>query len=186
MVNSMKKGSFEYCLNAIHYCMGILESKFSGFIDVILYNSILLFTKIFLPSNIREKAAIHIAETNRVIKSARQGVIETSASDSFGYIYSGYPEILSFILVAISWKIRGVDMDAFTYILIALPIIIGYIPAYKAVYSHDKYRRYFGLFSKESRQWHRKWIWRTILFIFGGSLGAFAIGILLMWKLFIQ
>lgn len=50
------------------------------------------------------------------------------------------------------------------------PILIAYIPAYKAVYSNDKYIKYYKQFEKESEQWHKKWYRITSAFCIGGVL----------------
>ena len=38
--------------------------------------------------------------------------------------------------------------------IIALPIGLCYIPAYRAVFSKDRYLKYFKQFEKEDEQWH--------------------------------
>ncbi len=45
-----------------------------------------------------------------------------------------------------------------------------YIPAYKAVFSKDKYLKYFKEFEKKDINWHRKWICITILFCIGAII----------------
>ncbi len=160
-----------------------MSMKFYNFLDVSFDNGLLLLTKIF-PYKVRENISAHIDKTNRITKGVKQGFAEGSAIDSFGYVYSGYTAILSFILLGISWKVRGLRMDVFNYILVVTPILIGYIPAYKAVFSHDKYENYIKLFSKESKQWHRNWMRITVLFIFCGTLGATVLGILLVLNIY--
>ena len=66
-----------------------------------------------------------------------------------------------------------------------IPICISYIPAYKAVFSDDRYLQYFKQFEKEDEAWHKKWKRRTIAFCVGsvittllGMAAAFAIAIL--------
>lgn len=63
-------------------------------------------------------------------------------------------------------------------IAVMIPIELAYIPAYKAVFSNDKYMKYFKKFEHEDEQWHRKWKRITIIFCLGGVvtiiLGMFA------------
>ena len=55
-------------------------------------------------------------------------------------------------------------------LLIAIPIGICYIPAYKAVFSNDRYMKYFKKFEKKDEHWHKKWKWITFLFAIGGMV----------------
>lgn len=54
--------------------------------------------------------------------------------------------------------------------LIFSPIGVCYIPIYKALYSKDRYLKYFRKFEKEDVQWHRKWSRITTLFCVGAAL----------------
>ena len=62
-------------------------------------------------------------------------------------------------------------------VLITLTVI-GSIPLRKLVFKDDRYLKYFKKFEKESKQWHRKWMWRTVAFCLG-SLLSVAFGIYL-------
>ena len=67
-------------------------------------------------------------------------------------------------------------------IILAFPIAICYIPAYKAVFSKDKYLKYFKQFEKKDASWHKKWKWITIAFCVGSVVstigGIFAMGLI--------
>ena len=98
----------------------------------------------------------------------------------FGYFYSGYFMFLSFVLLGIPDGIfGGVNLIVATAI-IALPIALGYIPAYRAVFSKDRYLNYFKQFEKEDEQWHKKWKRITWVFCIGSVVFAIG-GIFAMW-----
>ena len=68
----------------------------------------------------------------------------------------------------------------FFWLLIALPIGLGYIPAYKAVFSNDRYLKYFKQFEKEDNLWLKKW--KRIMMVFCvGSIVAIILGIFVAW-----
>ena len=102
------------------------------------------------------------------------------ANHWFGYFYSGYPVVLSFILSGIVFRYWGMVNKIIILCIIGIPILICYIPAYKAVFSNDIYLKYFKEFEKEDEQWHKKWKRRTWLFCIGGSLMTI-VGIACMW-----
>ena len=86
---------------------------------------------------------------------------------------------LSFVLLGIPDGIfGGVNLIVATAI-IALPIALGYIPAYRAVFSKDRYLNYFKQFEKEDEQWHKKWKMITWAFCIG-ALITMAIGFFCM------
>lgn len=98
----------------------------------------------------------------------------------FGYLYSGYPAFLSFILVGFYFR-SCEEMNYLVVLAIAsIPIGICYIPAYKAVFTKDRYLKYFKQFKKEDEHWHRKWKRITITFCIGSILMTL-LGILAMW-----
>lgn len=64
--------------------------------------------------------------------------------------------------------------------IIALPIGLCYIPAYRAVFSKDRYLKYFKQFEKEDEQWHKKWNRITWVFCIGSVVFTIG-GIFAMW-----
>lgn len=64
--------------------------------------------------------------------------------------------------------------------IIALPIGLCYIPAYRAVFSKDRYLKYFKQFEKEDEQCHKKWKRITWVFCIGSVVFAIG-GIFAMW-----
>ena len=71
----------------------------------------------------------------------------------FGYCYSGYFLFLSFILLGIKDVFFDIDNKIVTLLLMGLPILVGYIPAYKAVLSNDVYLNYYKKFEKKDARW---------------------------------
>ena len=53
-------------------------------------------------------------------------------------------------------------------IISIIPIVVSYIPAYKAVFTDSRYLKYFKQFEKEDNRWHKKWTLITWIFCVGG------------------
>ena len=102
------------------------------------------------------------------------------ANYCFAYFYSGYSIFLSFVLIGIADKIWGHLHLLIDLLLLALPIEVCFIPAYSAVFSNDRYSKYFRQFEKEDEHWHKKWRGITILFIMGSIIFTI-MGFLAMW-----
>ena len=88
----------------------------------------------------------------------------------FGYNYSGYFSFFSFILLGIKDVFFDIDNKIVTLLLMGLPILVGYIPAYKAVLSNDVYLNYYKKFEKKDARWQRKCKWMAVAFCIGGFL----------------
>ena len=65
----------------------------------------------------------------------------------YGYFYSGYPGFFSLLLLGFAFKEFG-DNKVLSFIIVAIPIGLGYIPAYRAVFTNDRYLKYFKQFEK--------------------------------------
>ena len=63
----------------------------------------------------------------------------------------------AFILLGIPDGMFGGVNEIIAIAIIALPVGLCYIPAYKAVLSNDRYLKYFKQFEKEDAKWHKKW-----------------------------
>lgn len=63
--------------------------------------------------------------------------------------YSGYSIFLSFVLLGIPDGMFGGVNEIIAIAIIALPVGLCYIPAYKAVLSNDRYLKYFKQFEKK-------------------------------------
>lgn len=97
----------------------------------------------------------------------------------FGYIYSGYTCFFSFIILGLAQRYLGTCNDIIVIIIVGLPIGICYIPAYKALYTNNRYLSFFAKFKKRDDKWHNKWKKITIVFCIG-DLIMMGLGILSM------
>ena len=171
MINS---NNFEYFLNAIHYCLWIGDMTFGDFMGRVV-NVLLspipkyLFTKEY-KKKYYERRQREQKNIDKFFYDEEYGYHIGWAHHWFGYFYSGYPAFLSFILVGIADKKLG-SLNAFTFLLLfAIPVGLCYVPAYKAVFTKDKYLEYFKIFEQEDKQWHKKWKWITISFCIGSII----------------
>lgn len=174
----MESNKFAYFLNAVHYFIYLEEIWSNKKIEKIILSffSILFSEKCMQKINDRQK--------NKELKDFRYGnkwgLSIGVAHYWFGYFYSGYFMFLSFVLLGIPDGIfGGVNLIVATAI-IALPIALGYIPAYRAVFSKDRYLNYFKQFEKEDEQWHKKWKMITWVFCIGSVVFTIG-GIFAMW-----
>ena len=167
----MKRNSFEYFLNAVHYFLWIFDIRFSNYCDMIFgkllsHISKYLFTK-EQKRKYYERKAKHQKEMDMLLYDKEYGIHIGWANHWFGYFYSGHPGLLSFILLGILFKSFEEVNRLIEILIIAIPIVLFYIPAYRAVFSNDRYLEYFKQFEKEDEQWHKKWMRRTIRFCIG-------------------
>ena len=170
----MESNRFEYFLNAVHYFIYLEEIWSNKKIEKIILSffSILFSEKYMQKINDRQK--------NKELKDFRYGnkwgLSIGVAHHWFGFFYSGYPCFFSWLLLGIASRMYGDEMKGMVVMLIiAFPISLGYIPAYRAVFSKDRYLKYFKQFEKENEQWHKKWKMITWAFCIG-ALITMAIG----------
>lgn len=170
----MKNSKFEYFLNAIHYCI-YLEEVWSnrrlenGINDLLCLASRLFFTRRLKNKIYRRQLRTRI-KLNEYMYGKEFGQSIGMAHHLFGYFYSGYPSFLSFILLVFYFRFFGTAKPLLVILVIAIPIGICYIPAYKAVFTNDKYLKYFKQFEKKDNQWHRKWKRITFTFCIGSII----------------
>ena len=174
----MERNRFEYFLNAVHYFIYLEEIWSNKKIEKIILSffSILFSEKYMQKINDRQK--------NKELKDFRYGnkwgLSIGVAHYWFGYFYSCYPGFFSWLLLGIASRMYGDEMKGMVVMLIiAFPISLGYIPAYRAVFSKDHYLKYFKQFEKENEQWHKKWKMITWAFCIG-ALITIAIGFFCM------
>ena len=174
----MERNRFEYFLNAVHYFIYLEEIWSNKKIEKIILSffSILFSEKYMQKINDRQK--------NKELKDFRYGnkwgLSIGVAHHWFGFFYSGYPCFFSWLLLGIASRMYGDEMKGMVVMLIiAFPISLGYIPAYRAVFSKDRYLKYFKQFEKENEQWHKKWKMITWAFCIG-ALITMAIGFFCM------
>ena len=179
----MNNNKFEYFLNAVHYCIWLGDMKFGDFMGRIVNTLFSPIPKYLFTKEYKKKYYERLSEEQKKIDKffydKEIGYHIAWAHHWFGYFYSGYFMFLSFVLLGIPDGIfGGVNLIVATAI-IALPIALGYIPAYRAVFSKDHYLKYFKQFEKENEQWHKKWKMITWAFCIG-ALITMAIGFFCM------
>ncbi len=177
----MRSDRFEYFLNAVHYCLWRADISFTErYINRPILGMMRTCIKL-LPESSREKYTRrmekNISETSRFYFDRKSGLHIGFANHFFGYFYSGYPGSISFILAVIPFKLFNMYNYFVSLLTIMIPIGLAYIPAYKAVFSNDKYLEYYKKFEREDSQWHKKWEKITLLFCLG-SVTAIIIGII--------
>ena len=183
----MNCSRFEYFLNAVHYCIYLEEiwstKKFEGVILKVLHYLSRLFA---FESFYKRKTDAYNknSELKEYMYGKNWGQSIGLAHHFFGYFYSGYPVFFSFVLGGFALKLFDSPSNIVKLVLLAIPIGLCYIPAYKAVFTNDRYLKYFKQFEKEDEQWHKKWKRITIAFCVGsvivtllGICMAFAIAI---------
>ena len=167
--NSMFKRKFEYYMNALHYGLYKWETWSNFKVEKQVYGLIGFLSIIFgfKKYHIKRINKLHNdKKLQEYLYGEKSGQSIGWAHHWFGYFYSGYPGFLSFVIGGI--YIRFYDkFDCWLLILFAIPVAICYIPAYKAVFSKDKYLKYFKQFEKRDDSWHNKWKWITIAFCIG-------------------
>ena len=174
----MNRDKFEYFLNAVHYCLWLNEKKRGHFISKIMDTILSPIPKFFFTKKRKERFYKNIKDNQQQFDELFYG---KNASFSigwahhwFGYFYSCYSAFIAFIVVGIANRLLG-KLDMFLFLLFfGIPIGILYIPAYRAVFSGDKYLKYFKEFEKKDDQWHKKWKRITIAFCVGSIISAVA------------
>lgn len=173
----MNSNKYEYFLNVIHYCLWLNDMKFGDFVER-LVNTLFypihkyLFTEEF-KKEYNERKNKEKSKTDKFFYNKKNGYHIGWAHHWYGYFYSGYPAFFSFILVDMADKHFGNLNTIMFALLFALPIVVCYIPAYKAVFTKDRYLKYFKQFEKKDEHWHKKWRWITVAFCMGSVTFAF-------------
>lgn len=170
----MKITKWEYSLNAIHYCIWLMDIRLDNCVHKLMDKISILISKCFFTKSFQkkwyERRENNQKELNSFFYNRVNGYHIGWANYWFGYLYSSYPGVLSFIIVGIADKIIGTLNIAMFAMFFGTPIVLCYIPAYKAVFSKDKYLKYFKEFEKKDMYWHRKWKWITISFCIGAVI----------------
>ena len=182
----MNKHKFEYFLNAVHYCMWLFERKFGFFIGKIVDFFLAPIPKFLFTKNMKKRYYDNMRKSqpqlDDLFYGKKSGFSIGLAHHNFGAFYSIYPCIFSFVIEGLYIKFNG-EMNTFVILVIfAIPVGICYIPAYKAVFSNDKYLKYFKLFEKEDEHWHKKWKRITTAFILG-AIASIIFGVYLCFTI---
>ena len=182
----MYKHKFEYFLNAVHYCMWLFERKFGFFIGKIVDFFISPIPKFLFTKKMKKRYYDNMRKSqpqlDDLFYGKKSGFSIGLAHHNFDAFYSIYTCILSFVLQALYIKFNGKINTFVILITIAIPMGICYIPAYKAVFSKDKYLQYFKQFEKEDEHWHKKWERITTAFILG-AIASIILGIYLYFTI---
>lgn len=170
---NMKNYRFEYVLNAIHYCIYWREVWSNLKIEKQVFKTVSFLSAIFCLKKKYEKRVEELRKNKEVQEyfyGKESGQAIGIAHHWFGFFYSAYPGFFSWILIGIADRTFG-DLNELYFLLIFLfPIGICYIPAYKAVFTDDKYLKYFKQFEKKDNLWHKKWKRITVAFCIGAIL----------------
>ena len=165
---------FEYFLNAVHYCMWRSNIAHHVFLRTNVLASISRISRYLVTREQQEGYESQLLEKNKEIedlfRNKKIGFCTSWAHRSFNSFSTCYSAFFSFVLLGFGVRLYG-NLSPFTMLfLIFSPICVCYIPIYKAVYSKDRYLRYFRKFEKEDERWHRKWSRITTLFCVGAVL----------------
>lgn len=185
----MKINSFEYFLNAVHYNLWLIDIKFGNFMGKIVDKLLspipkYLFTKKY-KKNCYERQSKEQKNIDKFFYDKETGYHICSANHWFGYFYSAYSLLISFILGGFAYRELGGLNTVVKLAILIIPIGLCYMPAYKAVYTDDRYLKYYKQFEKEDEQWHKKWKRITMAFCLGSAiatiLGIFIMFIIATW-----
>ena len=180
----MNSNKYEYFLNVMHYCLWLNDMKFGDFVER-LVNTLFypihkyLFTEEFR-KEYNERKNKEKSKIDKFFYNKKNGYHIGWAHHWYGYFYSGYSAFLSFILLGVLFRFYGEVNRIIIFLVVAFPVILCYIPAYRAVFTKDRYLKYFKLFEKEDEQWHRKWKRTTMAFCIGSVITGL-LGIGAMW-----
>lgn len=174
---------FEFFLNAVHYCIYLGEIWSMKKVDncvlrIMYYLSVLFSFENFYNKKVDERTKCK--DLWYYMYGKEGGISISSAHHWFGFFYSGYSIFLSFILLGIPDGMFGGVNEIIAIAIIVLPVGLCYIPAYKAVFSNDRYLKYFKQFEKEDAKWHKKWKQITWGFCIGSVVFTIG-GIFVMW-----
>ena len=177
----MKK-KFAYVLNAIYYSLFLSSIKESTFIDNAVYYLFHVFGLICISPKKIPQYNERNDKTREMLTSLRHnksaGPCISDAKIFMELLYYNFYIIPTGMIVGIITNLCGPPHPVvYMGVLITLTVI-GSIPLRKLVFKDDRYLKYFKKFEKESKQWHRKWMWRTVAFCLG-SLLSVAFGIYL-------
>lgn len=171
-MNELLNKKFSFFLNAVHYCMWrklIAQHIFLRRTFLVLFSHIPagIFSK-----KRREIYNRQILDNNieDFFRNNKDGFCISWAHHWTGYFSACYPGFISFVLLGLETRLFGSLSPFVDLLLIFGPIGICYIPVYKALYTKDRYLKYFKRFEKEDEQWHRKWSRITTLFCVGAII----------------
>lgn len=147
-----KCNKFEYFLNAIYYNLAIIDVQ--NDYSVRLFGlKIISILKYMIINKDQSKYHKYLSYEQNRLKNDLHDKLKNdnigSVDNWFIFSYSGYTSVFSFILLQIADR-KIVELNSlYTLLLIAIPWGICYIPAYRAVYTNNRYLKYFRKFKKK-------------------------------------
>lgn len=167
----MNRDKFEYFLNAVHYCLYLGEKTSNLKVNMWVTKIMWFLSKIFSFEDYyktRKEKIEKDKDLNEFMYGKNAGFSIGWAHHWFGYFYSCYSGLISFIAFGIYLYFFHEVNKFILCVLIFTPVLLCFIPAQKAVFKDDRYLRYFKKFEKEDELWHKKWRKITIAFCVGG------------------
>ena len=160
---------FEYFLNAIHYSMWRFGHDPKKPVEKRMGRSFSFIVNHFFSEKMRDKyyKRLNMERKNIewVFDNKKSGFYVLRAHHFFGFFCAAYPGVISSVMAGYIIKMGLDGLNRLLLILaIAIPVIIGTIPADKAVFNNDRYLEYYKIFEKKDARWHRKWHWIMIAF----------------------
>ena len=167
------KEKFEYFLNAVHYCIFLSQLRLNAFFDKYVGLPFARMLEFFMSEKGKRRFRLNQQRSKKELDdffcSKEAGFCIGLAHHLFGFFVTCYFVFIGFLLLGFLSKQFGVENvlgDGFVRMLIlAIPVTIGYIPVYKAVFSNDVYLKFFNEFEKKDEKWHRKWKRITAAFV---------------------
>ena len=172
----MNKDKFEYFLNAVHYCLWLGDISFGAFAERIVNKILAPIPKYLFTKEYRKRyyERLHRGQKKADVffNNKKNGFHIGWAHHLFSDFYSCYSAFIAFIMVGIGDRQLGELNRLLFLIFFGIPIVLLYIPAYRVVFSNDRYLKYFKEFEKKNDRWHKKWKRITVVFCFGGIISA--------------
>lgn len=182
MKSQLEMKKFERFLNIMHYFMWRHEvasqATTQKIVNIVLYN---IFRHIWS----KEHMDRHLnnlknqeKEINHFYNDRKSGYNMGWANHFFGYFSCAYVSIVVFPVLGYMLKVQIEYASSWIMVLAVSLIFLMYIPIYKAVFSKDKYLKYYKYFERQSPKWHKKWRKIAIAY-YTGAILASIIGIAL-------
>ena len=173
----MNNKKYIYYLNAVHYCLFLREKLSNNKVNIYMSEVICYLSKTFSFENYYKTRKEKLDKDKKFedfMYGEKVGFSIGWANHWFGYFYSCYSSFIAFIVVGIANRLLGSLNMVLFLLFFGIPIGLLYIPAYRAVFSKDRYLGYFKLFDKKDEKWHKKWKHMTIAFCMGSIIAAAA------------
>ena len=178
----MNEQKFEYFLNAIHYGIWRKIASDSSNDKIVSFIWFRVFI-LFVPKKYRFKFIRNCKrrekESKEFLRNRDYGFCIGMANHWFGYLYSCYPMYFAFVILGLLSKNDIYLKGLLAWIVLLIPMALGYIPAYMAVFYKDRYLKYYKIFEKKDAKWHKKWKHISNAFCIGGIL-MFILGVATM------